>query len=375
MSSRRLKVALVGCGQIADAHLQEIRKLACAQVVAVCDRHADLAAQAAARFGVPATFDDVGRMLREVRPDVVHITTPPQTHAALGLQAIEAGAHVYMEKPFTLDVGEADAVLGAARERGLQVCVGHDQLFDPAWLECRRRHARGEFGRIVHIDAVMGYHLGGPFGRLFASDPDHWVHRLPGGLFHNTISHALYKITDFLPDENPRVWATWFGPHGALGKPTELRVFLQGAEASANLIFTSSARPVQRLARLYGTKQSVEVDLEGQVLRGYRAANLPGPFAKLQIPFRQMLEAARSLARNFKRFLGRDLHYFGGMANLFRAFYGAILRGGEPPIPPQEIRRVTAIMDEIFRACRQDERENPPAGRGAAGLSLVGRVA
>src|SRR5947209_3420949 len=99
----KCKVALVGCGQIADAHLQEVRKVAGAELVAVCDRHAELAGQAAARFGVPAAYQDLGRLLREARPDVVHVTTPPHTHAAVARECLEAGAHVYVEKPFALN--------------------------------------------------------------------------------------------------------------------------------------------------------------------------------------------------------------------------------------------------------------------------------
>ena len=133
MSSTKLRVALVGCGQIADAHLQEIPKTGCAEVVAVCDRQRDLAEQAAARFAVPGTFDDLGLMLESACPDVLHVATPPHTHAAIARRALEAGVHVYVEKPFTVDAAEAAAVLDAARRGGRLVCVGHDHLFDPAW--------------------------------------------------------------------------------------------------------------------------------------------------------------------------------------------------------------------------------------------------
>ena len=77
MKRPKLRIALIGCGQIADAHLQEIRKIDSAEAVAVCDRHPDLARQAAARFGVPGVFDDLGRipaqgiqvLLRSVQKD------------------------------------------------------------------------------------------------------------------------------------------------------------------------------------------------------------------------------------------------------------------------------------------------------------------
>jgi predicted dehydrogenase len=232
------------------------------------------------------------------------------------------------------------------------VCVGHDQSFDPVWQECRQLYRRGDLGRIVHVDSVMAYDLTGPFGTVLATEPDHWVHRLPGGLFQNTISHPLYKITDFLPDEQLRVWATWMGSTPPGGYPTELRVLLQGAETTGSLLFTSAARPLQRVVRLYGTRQCVEVDFDARLLRRYRKTALPGPFGKIEMPARHLKEAARSLTRNLWRFLRSDLHYFAGMKQLFEAFYRAILDGREPPIPYGEILRVTAIMDKIFQCCQ-----------------------
>jgi predicted dehydrogenase len=354
MGQVKLRIALVGCGQIADVHLQEISNVSRAEPVAVCDRLIDLARQAAARFAVPGAFDDLGRMLAEARPDVLHIATPPHSHRVIALQALAAGVHVYIEKPFTIDAAEADEVLDAAQAAGRMVCVGHDQLFDPAWQECRRLVRDGTLGRVVHVDSIQGYDLGGPFGRAFAEDPDHWVRRLPGGLFQNVMSHALYRIADFLPDEHPRVWATWFGEVQAGGLPTELRVLLRGAEVTGSLLFTSAARPIQRVVRLHGTRLGTEVDLDALVLRRYRTAGLPGALAKIEVPLWHLREAVRSVKTNAVRFLRAELHYFAGMRTLFEAFYRAILEGGEPPIPYREIRRVTALMDAIFEHCRAE---------------------
>lgn len=357
MTGNRLKIALIGCGQIADAHLQEVRKIPSAEAVAVCDRHLDLAEQAALRFGVPGVYNDLGQMLEAVRPDVLHITTPPQTHCALALQAMAAGAHVYIEKPFTVNAMEADTILNAAAAHGRLVCVGHDHLFDPVWLDCRKLYQSGQLGSVVHVDSIQGYDLGGPFGKTLVSEPDHWVHRLPGGLFQNVMSHALYRITDFMPDEEPRLWATWFGSTSAMSSPTELRVMMRGEQMTAHLIFSSTMRPVQRVARIYGTRASVEVDLDGRTLRSYRALRMPGPFAKIEAPFRHWREAARTLRKSLRSFARNEIHYFAGMNRLFTLFYKAIREGGEVPTPPREIRRLTAIMDRIFENCAADSQE------------------
>lgn len=358
MTSIPLRVALLGCGQIADAHLQEIRKLPTATLVAVCDAYPDLARQAAARFDVPAAYDDLEKMLHEARPDVVHVTTPAHTHCALAIRLLQRGCHVYVEKPLTLDLRECDRVLAVAAEHGRYVTVGHDQLFDPVWMECRRRVDAGEIGEVVHVESVLGYALGGLFGSLVASDSDHWVHRLPGGLFHNTISHPLYRITDLIPDFDFEIAAQWFSRGEEF--PTELRVLLQGSRATASLVFDTAIEP-QRITRVYGLRGTLEVDLEAQVIRCRHKSRLPGALGRLEAPYRQWRESARNFRRNLRRFVRSDIHYFAGLRELSRRFYAAIQTGGDPPIPYREIRRVTALMDEIFEECRSGER---PQARG-----------
>ena len=261
-----VKVALVGCGQIADAHLEQIRRVRSAELVAVCDQQIDLAQQAAARFGVPKVFDDFGDMLETIRPDVLHVTTPPHTHHAIALRALGAGVHVYVEKPFAVNTAEADEIIAAALAAGRLACVGHDQLLDPTWSECRRLVHSGTIGRVVHVDSYQGYDLDGPFGRAFANDPDHWLRRLPGGLFQNVMSHALYRITDLAGEDLPRVSASWLGEK-PLGLPTELRATLLWPDMTAHLVFSSTARPIRRVAKIHGTRGGVEIDLDAQVIR------------------------------------------------------------------------------------------------------------
>src|SRR5262245_9966776 len=97
-----VRAAIVGCGKLADQHVQAIRRSPGSTVVAVCDREALMAWQLAGRFEIKHRFEDLGAMLKESSPDVVHLTTPPQSHYALARQCLEAGAHVYIEKPFTV---------------------------------------------------------------------------------------------------------------------------------------------------------------------------------------------------------------------------------------------------------------------------------
>jgi len=75
-----LRIAIVGCGKIADQHVQAIHRIPECQIVAVCDRELLMAKQLGERWNISACFVDLAEMLESASPDVVHITTPPQGH-------------------------------------------------------------------------------------------------------------------------------------------------------------------------------------------------------------------------------------------------------------------------------------------------------
>src|ERR671930_1007024 len=97
--SHTLQVAIVGCGKVADQHVQAIKRISDTKIVGLCDRELMMAKQLGERTQVTACFTDLHEMLRTTKPDVVHITTPPRSHFPLARQCLEFGSHVYLEKP------------------------------------------------------------------------------------------------------------------------------------------------------------------------------------------------------------------------------------------------------------------------------------
>jgi predicted dehydrogenase len=364
-------VAIVGCGQIADAHVQQARR-AGGCVVAVCDRSAVMAEQAAARLEVPAWYDDLDAMLARARPDVVHVTTPPASHLAVARAALDRGAHVYVEKPFTVDLREAAALADAARRAGRLACAGHNLAFDPVVLRLRRLVEDGALGDVVHVDAAMSYNLAGPFGALAMSDPDHWVHRLPGGIAQNNLSHPMSIVLPLLGEGVPAVHAT-----GARLRPErfgdardefhdELRMLLSGESATASIQFSCHARPVQLAVTVRGTRGEAAMSLESRTLRIGRGSSMPGPFQKVDWARNDALEAGRELLRRAADLARARLHYFEGMRELFARFYAAAAGRAPPPVPIEEARRTTAVLDEVFRQCGAVRRAQPAFAAGRA---------
>src|SRR5215472_2195298 len=100
---RRLTGAFIGCGAIAREHLGAVAALKNVEIAALCDLSAARAEATAERFGIARWFTDYQQLLTEVRPDLVHITTPPTTHFQLANACLSAGLNVLCEKPIVVD--------------------------------------------------------------------------------------------------------------------------------------------------------------------------------------------------------------------------------------------------------------------------------
>lgn len=360
--SKELKVAIVGCGQIADGHVSEIQKLDRAEVVAVCDLEPLMAEQLAVRYGVPRHYSDCETMLGEERPDVVHICTPPASHLPLARMAVDAGCHIYVEKPLALTYADSVELVEYARRADRKVTIGHNSQFEPPMLDLRDLVAQGVLGECVHVESWFGYDLSGPFGKVILGSPDHWVHRLPGKLFQNNINHMLNKVTEFVTDDRPAIQATaWMrgasGPFGDVRDELmdELRVMIRGERVSAYGTFTSHVKPLAQFMRVYGTESIIHVDFISRVVSVERGPSLPSAIGRLVAGFDQTLEHARSAVRNARRFAASEYHFFAGMNYLIRAFYDSILDGAPPPVSTRDMLRIAWMMDEIFAQIARSE--------------------
>src|SRR5205809_1388245 len=207
-----LKVAIVGCGKIADAHASQIQRIKGCEIVGVCDKESLMARQLYERFPVKRYFSDLTELLSEASPDVVHITTPPETHYDIAKLCLERGCHVYVEKPFTLCEEDARRLIALANDRGRKITAGHDDQFRHAARRMRTLVQSGFLGGgPVHMESHYCYELGrsGYAGALL-SDRRHWIRRLPGKLLQNIISHGIARIAEFLTSDTPQVIAHGF---------------------------------------------------------------------------------------------------------------------------------------------------------------------
>jgi predicted dehydrogenase len=347
-----LNIGIVGCGKIADGHAEEIRKLPCARLVAVCDLEPILAEQFALRLSIPHWYTDFDRMLSEHRLDVIHVATPPDSHLALARKAVQAGSHLFLEKPLAMNAEEGRRLIECVQQAGRKMTINYWYNFEAPALEFKEFVARGELGEPVHIESFYGYDLSDGFGQALLSDERHWVHKLPGKLFQNNLDHAINKITPFFPDETLDIVARAYRRRQANDDNTdkvldELRVMILGDRVSANVTFCSHARPAGHFMRVHGTKNTVCIDFALRTMSIEGKQTVPSAIGRLVPPFQSSWRSLRQATHNVREFAGSRFHYFEGLNRLLTLFYKSILDDKQVPIPYPELMRVSEIMDEI----------------------------
>lgn len=147
-----LRAGIIGTGFIGPVHLEALRRNG-VQVTAICDTTAKARA-AAERHGIPEVYGDFDyrALVRSPSVDVVHITAPNRFHAPMSLAALRAGKHVVCEKPLALNTRETARLVEAARAAGTVFAVNYNVRFYPAVLHLRQVVARGDLGRIIHVN-------------------------------------------------------------------------------------------------------------------------------------------------------------------------------------------------------------------------------
>jgi predicted dehydrogenase/nucleoside-diphosphate-sugar epimerase len=347
-----LRVAFIGAGQMARNHVHAIERAKLpADIVGIHDPLAERAAELAALAGTH-TYPSVRALLADARPDVVHVCTPPAAHFDTAYAALEAGAHVYVEKPFAQTADEASRLLDLAdRERRL-VCAGHQLLFDPAFTELVGR--AGELGDPVQVDSHFAFRPSGAWLPRASA-------RALAPLLVDILPHPLYSLIAVLERFGPTAAAVeidW-----ARGGPADLQAILRAGDIVGRLSVSLRARPVASSLTMTGTRGALTCDLVRTIVVG--AAN-PGAEA-LEKVLNPMVEGMQLMVRT-ARSVGRRAVTgvsYPGLAELIGAFYTAIDGGGPSPIPPSHLLRVTAIFEELVQ--RIDAAIAPAANRAVVG--------
>jgi predicted dehydrogenase len=341
-STRRLRVALVGCGQMAPVHCRYLQRVPEVELVGACAPSRENR-ERLARLCQVQTYAEVGEMLRVARPDVVHVVTPPATHASLAIQLLEAGVHVLVEKPMALTTAEADAMIAAARRAGRWLTVNHVRWFDPVVERGRLLLESGSLGRLIGVEVFQG--AVAREEQLSPGPHAEWKAALPGGILFNLVPHPAYLLCGFVgPAESVHV----VSQSDSRGRLREVCAVVKGQRALGSLTVSLDSQPFTKRIVLYGSARIAEIDLNNITLTTRRQRAVPRLVGKVLPNVEQALQLLACTFGNGIEFLRGRYQYYPGMGRHFQALYRAAVAGEPLPVSVEEAREVVRLVEEMW---------------------------
>jgi predicted dehydrogenase len=344
-----MQAAVIGTGRIARQHLQCLAELPGVKVAAVCDLWPGLAEAAAERFGIRKWFTDHRRMLDEIKPDVVHVTTPPPSHFRLAMDALESGAHAIVEKPITMRYEDLAALQSRAEEKGRVLLEDYNYLFNKPVRRIVELIDTGDFGAVTHVEVLMCLDILGK-GSVFA-DPNapHPCLSMPGGAIADFLSH-LASLSRLFAGPHESVRTIWSKRQANSPLPSdEFRALINAERATVSLGFTARAQPDVFLLRVYGTKMRAETNLFEPTLTIDSLRPGPKPLIPLMNGLTGAVDVARGAVGGLVRKLSGGPGAYEGLWELLMRTYRAFADNEPAPLAPGFVRDVNRLVADLTK--------------------------
>jgi predicted dehydrogenase/nucleoside-diphosphate-sugar epimerase len=377
---KRFKAGLVGAGHIAEFHLHALKRIPFVDIVGIFDLDRSKAEALAGRFGIPV----VGSLaeLRAAGANVIHVLTPPHTHAAVATEALRAGCHVFVEKPLATDAEDCVRLRDLGRAQGLEIGVSHSLLYDPQIRSALEAVRKGAIGDIVGVDILRSSmyppYAGGPLPPQY---------RTAGYPFRDLGIHGLYVLEAFLgPIE--KVDATWRAGAGDANLAYhDWRAVVRCARGLGQIQLSWGTRPLQHQIIIQGSKGVVRLDLFLMFQAWRKPAPLPKPAERIVNALTDSIQPLVDVPRNVVAFARKQIRQYHGVQELVIAFYEALAEGRRPPVTADDAISVVRWTEEVARAADREYQEKlnrfPLAARipflvtgasGGLGSALVERL-
>lgn len=150
-SGKKFRIAIIGCGGIAQTHIAALKTMPDVEIVAGVDILPERLKNMEEKHGVTALYNDWKKMLKDVRPDGVSVCTPNGVHAAPTIDALNSGAHVIVEKPMAMNPGECQKMIDTAKKNKKKLTIGFQYRYHPNSQFLKKAADAGEFGDVMFV--------------------------------------------------------------------------------------------------------------------------------------------------------------------------------------------------------------------------------
>ena len=202
-------IGIVGCGRISELHALGYRDREDAKIVAVCDNKVKFAQQKASLWGVKKVYQDYMDLLADPQVDLVELLTPHHLHAEMTISACNAGKHVSVQKPMSLDVPEANRMILAAERAGVLLRIYENFVFYPPFVRAKAMIDAGEIGE---PQMIRVHYNSGSLDHSWKVPIRAWLWRFNekhsgGGPIIFDHGYHLFSIARYLMGEVEKVYA------------------------------------------------------------------------------------------------------------------------------------------------------------------------
>ena len=346
-AGRPWRSAVVGTGFIAGQHLACLTRLPGVEVAGVCDLSPAVAEAAAERFGVARWFTDHRIMLDELRPDVVHVATPAVTHARIALDALDAGAHVFVEKPVAASYDQWARLRDRAQEVDRWLVEDYNNLFSRCVLDLDRLLDSGEFGKVTHVDVRFFQGVSDPAHAFGDRNAPHPTLQLAGGAISDFLPHLASLAHHFVGPH--RSVSTLWRKRDADGilPADELLAMVEAERGTATVAFNANSSPDGYWIEVHAERLQARINLYEGRLSVNKALGGPSPL----VPVRNAMAEARSTVtaastRLWDKVSGGPMAY-DGLWELTARLYDCLSSGAAPPISPSDMEAVNRLVADL----------------------------
>ena len=352
----QLKTAIVGIGKVTDLHTAALARLKASKFTAVCSRNREKAENYAAKYGVKA-HTDVTEMVTKEKIDALIVCTPHPAHRQPAIDAMEAGAHVLIEKPMASSLEDCDAMLEAARKHGREIGVmGQRRWYRPC-IRLKEAIEAGKIGQPVFGTINM---LGWRDKWYYDSDPWRGTWKGEGGgVLVNQSPHQLDLLQWYMGeiDQLYGLWSNLNHPYIEVEDTANaILTFKNGAVG--NIIVTNSQKPgIFGKVQVHGENgASVGVQTEGG------AMFIAGMTDILEPPVNDLWTVPGEEGM-LAKWVAEDSEFFHSLDDPMKYFHErqiedflqALLEGRRPMITGEDGRVTVEIFTAIYRSTRDRE--------------------
>jgi predicted dehydrogenase/nucleoside-diphosphate-sugar epimerase len=341
MVEQKIRIGIIGCGLIADVHVEAILAALSNAEVSVCDPLYGKAELLRRKYGLFKSYVSIEDMLRHEKPFSVHVCTPPQYHVQHAITCLEAGCHVLVEKPFSLRVEEAVDAYEVAQRVNRTLCVNHSILFQPCVSKMLEKIGLWGEAAVTNVTSYFG--IDTAMLKTAAMPEQHWKRQLPGGTAVDTIIHPItlaVKLTG-APTSIAVIYS------GSPRQPDELQVMWKGAVGIASVMASTRGCPFRRTTEVTTDKGSILIDHSTEIAIPMDSGIGPKAARKIQRNMILGLGMITGTIRSTWQVARRKLKDNPGVRFHVAAYYRQLSSSGPVLVSKEDVIHATQVLSKI----------------------------